>query len=120
MIGKASNELDLIEFNEYSNSQREILNNLSLEYSTRTNVEDLIIHNLYFFFPVKPKQEDLKIEVSESETNVNLTCLMNRIKPKVADMFFSIAGQRYNSSIVSIINYDLTLTNSLFVRCIFC
>ena len=65
---------------------------------------------------MKPRQEDLKIEVSASETEVTLTCLMNRIKPEAADMFFTIGGQKHNDTMSSMINRDLTVTNSLKLR----
>ena len=67
-------------------------------------------------YSVKPKQKDLKIEVSESEAEVTLTCSMNRIKPEAADMFFTIDGKRYNGTMISMMNADLTLTNSLKLR----
>ena len=67
-----------------------------------------------------PKQEDLKIEVSVSETEVIVTCSVNRIKPDAAEMYFTIGGQKYNGKMSSMINQDLTVTNSLKLRYIFC
>ena len=65
---------------------------------------------------MKPTQDDLKIEVSVSETEVILTCSVNRIKPKAADMYFTIGGQKYNGTMSSMINQDLTVTNNLKLR----
>ena len=67
-----------------------------------------------------PTQEDLKIEVSMSETEVIVTCSVNRIKPEAAEMFFTIGGQKYNGTVSSNINQDLTVTNSLKLRYVFC
>ena len=65
---------------------------------------------------MKPKQKDLKIEVFDSETEVTLTCSVVRIKPEAADIFFIIDGKRYNGTVTSNLNADLTLTNSLELR----
>ena len=73
-------------------------------------------YNLPHAYSVKPKQKDLKIEVFESETEVTLACSINRIKPEAADIFFTIDGKRYNATMISTMNADLTLTNSLKLR----
>ena len=65
---------------------------------------------------VKPKLEELKIEVSESNSEMTLTCVVNRIKPKASDLYFTIGGRRYNGSVVITKNADGTLTNKAEMR----
>lgn len=65
---------------------------------------------------VKPTVEEMKIEVSESNSEMTLTCVVNRIKPTAWDLYFKIGGRIYNGSVVITQNADGTLTNKVEMR----
>ena len=82
-------------------------------------------HVTYFFqlffsqvdiITVKPKVEEMKIEVSESYSEMILTCVVNRIKPSASDLYLTIGERRYNGSVVITQNADGTLINKVVLR----
>ena len=70
-------------------------------------------HGLFLSFLVVPNQEDISLEgisdeIQEVGTTLSLTCTIHRIKPKAAEMFWTINGREENGTITSTTNGDGT------------
>ena len=75
---------------------------------------------LFFYILVVPQQNDLSLEGITDEivkvgTLLQLTCVINRIKPEAAEMYWMVNGRKENGAITSTTNGDTTSkqTNTL-------